>query len=356
VSGRTRTPFTRGLGAGGHGWSAPRHIERLGAARGGAIAVEAARALGEDIGTRNAMSARDAAIKTSTSDASKAVMKDAMAKIAERHPAPRTESGALTLVEEGTLGGALTLSDPKATEGDIELYDGIQRTMRDAPEPDEDELRQIAKRQDAQLARIERWTRLPAAPRSVPPRAWLFHLFEGSDKVGSMAMRIVMFTMFAFINPEAGLTGAVLLGINLGAIAIFYGIRLHMFLSHLALLRRGTPGLATLESYVALDQEDKHLHPKSALHTYTYSYVTEDETLRTHVIKRDQADETLSDDPYEPLLYDEERGAVVLFDEIRGITLNEDGSYGASKMWAVYMLAELTAFFLLFILPALVTM
>jgi len=240
-------------------------------------------------------------------------------RLLERFPMEAAQGG-LTLAEENTVSGALTLAG--ATEGDISLYETLRDKVASSAKT-ELATTSDADRRIASLS-TEPFQRLVPGPRHVPTGFYITQYGRMPVGVGFLAwpLSAVLLWLAAGAAVEQwgiGVFMVVLMQILPAVVGL--GWLRHYTEKRAELLTHGTPTYGQLDDLTVeiIKKGDTTVHR----HTYTFKYMTEDQRIKSAERVFDYRMRKLEDDPFEPLLY--HGSDVILFDEFVNLKVSEDG-------------------------------
>jgi len=298
----------------GHVAAEPYLIHVIEDGREGAAMISAARALAE-FGTPASLQAlrsaeRFAGDRPTVNEAVQLTASAAAERILERFPM-QAEQGGLTIAEERSVSGALTLTG--ASEGEVALYDMSQREVED----DRSSLARVEQSDALTFPMNDAFERLVPGPRGLPV------------------------THYAEAFGHSGIAGAVLWVLAAGSMVIaassmnvllFSVLHCTLFLVLLAswlktrrrrhILHEGISTYGQLEGVRTVPERPSE-GEGIVEYVYTFKYMTEELDIETAERRFALPQPELEDDPFEPLLYRD--GEVVLFDEFTNLQVSDEG-------------------------------
>jgi len=262
----------------------------------------------------------------------------AIEQIMDRFPT-KAARGGLTLAEEHTVAGALTLAG--ASEGDISLYEAMQARVDEGQKKPRPQALATTNGTQTSLAPLnEPFQRLVPGPRRVPLGYYAeqYGFLEGAGLV-----------MWPFMTATIALLPS-LLAMDFGT-ALFFLVFTHGIpllgiagrfytqqIDKARILTHGTPTYGQLDDLRVEVQEIGGSTVRR--HIYTFKYMTEDQRIETAERVFRAAVPQIEDEPFEALLH--HKGEVVLFDEFTNLKVSEDGQLATgSNASAFYLIPPL---------------
>jgi len=238
---------------------------------------------------------------------------EATRSIVARDPVD-AQAGALSVVDPGGLDGALSVAQP--SEGALAIYRDVEARALDT---------QRALSVRPQTLPMPGLYLLPAGPRRVPvmTRAHQYAFGRRGEVPGAMLLAA---SIMALLNVMGAPTPVFVV---LGCVVVWFlafALRFAWVRARevVRALSHGTPTYAQLQYIDEWEGAEGEV-----THSYVFTFIDEELVAREHRIDRRRRVRRLEDDALEPALYEE--GALVLLDDVTGVTVRDDGTLGATR-------------------------